>query len=42
MPSFVHEILENLSHVVVVGSLLELQIPAIIQIGIEFLGKTSR
>ena len=35
MASFVHEILENLSHVVVIGSLLKFQVPAIIEVSIE-------
>ena len=39
--SFVHEILEYFSHVVVVWSLLELQISAIIQVSVELLWKTS-
>jgi hypothetical protein len=34
--SLVHEILENLSHVIVIGSLLKLQVSAIIEISIEF------
>ena len=35
--SFIHEILENLSHIIVIGSLLKLQVPAIIEISIELL-----
>jgi hypothetical protein len=33
--SLVHEILENLSHVIVIGSFLKLQVSAIIEISIE-------
>lgn len=40
MTTFVHEVLENFPHVVIVWSLLELQIPAIIEIGIELLWKS--
>ena len=41
MTPLVHEVLEYFSHVVVIWSLLELQIPAIIEIGVEFLRETS-
>jgi hypothetical protein len=41
MASLVHEVLEYFSHVVIVGSLLKLQIPAIVEIGIKFLWKSS-
>ena len=35
--SLIHEILEYLSHVIVVRSLLKFEIPAVLEIGIEFL-----
>jgi hypothetical protein len=40
MTSLVHEILEYFSHVVVIWSLLKLQVPAIIKIGVELLWHT--
>jgi len=30
MPSFIHQVLEDFPHIIIVGSLLELQIPAIL------------
>ena len=40
--TLVHEIFEYFPHVVVIGPLLELQIPTILQIGVEFLWDASR
>jgi hypothetical protein len=41
MSSLVHEILEDLSHVVVIRSLFELQVPAIIEVSIKLLWHSS-
>lgn len=40
--TLIHEIFEYFPHVVVIGPLLELQIPTILQIGVEFLWDASR
>ena len=37
VPTLVHQILENLSHIVVVGSLLKLEVPTVLQVRVEFL-----
>ena len=42
VPTLIHQILENLSHVVVVGSLFELEVPTVLQVRVEFLGHTTR
>ena len=39
--TLVHQILEYFAHVIVVGSLLELQISAVLQVSVEFFWETS-
>ena len=39
--ALVHQILEDFAHVVVVRALLEFQIPAVLQVGVELLGKAT-
>ena len=39
--TLIHQVLENLPHVVIVGPLLELEVPAVLQERVEFLGQAS-
>mmetsp|Transcript_17046 Transcript_17046/g.26332 ORF Transcript_17046/g.26332 Transcript_17046/m.26332 type:complete len:339 (-) Transcript_17046:210-1226(-) len=41
VPSLVHEILEDLAHVVIVGAFLKLEVAAVLQVLVEFLWKTA-
>lgn len=42
VPAFVHQILENLPHIVVVGSLLEFEVSTVLQVSVEFFRHATR